>query len=73
MSWLVLNWLFNTLRSNPQIAILLAVAVGFYLGGRKFGNLSQGKVRGVLIGQLNLTLLHRVGEGSLHRLGRPST
>ena len=56
-----MNWLFDTLRSNPEIAIFLALAVGFYVGSLKFGKFSLGNVTGVLlagvlIGQLNITI-----------------
>jgi hypothetical protein len=44
-----MNWLFNTLRNNPEIAIFLALALGFYVGGLKFGKFSLGNVTGVLI------------------------
>src|SRR5277367_1284905 len=61
MTWPVMNWLFNTLRTNPEIAIFLALAIGFYVGGLKFGKFSLGNVTGVLlagvlIGQLNITI-----------------
>ena len=61
MTWPVMNWLFNTLRSYPEIAIFLALALGFYIGGLKFGKFSLGNVTGVLlagvlIGQLNITI-----------------
>jgi putative transport protein len=53
--------LFNTLRTHPEIAIFLALAVGFYIGGLKVGKFSLGNVTGVLlagvlIGQLNITI-----------------
>ena len=56
-----MNWLFDTLRSYPEIAIFLALALGFYIGGLKFGKFSLGNVTGVLlagvlIGQLNITI-----------------
>src|SRR5882724_8670942 len=56
-----MNWLFDTLRSYPEIAIFLALAIGFYVGGLKFGKFSLGNVTGVLlsgvlIGQLNITI-----------------
>jgi putative transport protein len=56
-----MNWLFNTLRTYPEIAIFLALALGFYVGGLKFGKFSLGNVTGVLlagvlIGQLNITI-----------------
>lgn len=57
----VLTWLFNCLRTYPEIAIFLALAIGFYVGGLKFGKFSLGSVTGVLlagvlIGQLNITI-----------------
>ena len=61
MTWPFMTWLFDTLRSNPEIAIFLALALGFYVGGLKFGKFSLGNVTGVLlagvlIGQLNITI-----------------
>ncbi len=56
MTWPVMNWLFNTLRNYPEITIFLTLALGFYVGGLKFGKFSLGNVAevllaGVLIGQ----------------------
>ena len=61
MTYPVMNWLFGTLRSYPEIAIFLALALGFFVGGVKFGKFSLGNVTGVLlagvlIGQLNITI-----------------
>ena len=61
MTWPFMNWLFDTLRSYPEIAIFLALALGFFIGGVKFGKFSLGNVTGVLlagvlIGQLNITI-----------------
>jgi hypothetical protein len=42
-------WLFDALRSCPEIAIFLALAAGFYVGGLKFGKFSLGNVTGVLL------------------------
>src|SRR6476660_7371774 len=57
----MLNWLFNTLRAYPEIAIFLALSIGFYVGGLKIGKFSLGNVTGVLlagvlIGQLKITI-----------------
>ena len=57
----LLNWLVETLQHNPEIAIFLALAVGFFVGSLKFGKFSLGSVTGVLlagvlIGQLNITI-----------------
>lgn len=60
-SYPVMNWLVETLRQNPEIAIFLALALGFLIGGVKIGKFSLGNVTGVLlagvlIGQLNITI-----------------
>ncbi len=56
-----MNWLVETLRTNPEIAIYLALALGFVIGGVRIGKFSLGNVTGVLlagvlIGQLNITI-----------------
>jgi putative transport protein len=56
-----MNWLIETLRGNPEIAIFLALALGFLVGRVKLGKFSLGNVTGVLlagvlIGQLNITI-----------------
>jgi len=61
MTWPVMNWLFNTLRAYPEIAIFLALAIGFYIGSIKFGKFTLGNVTGVLlagvvIGQLKIEI-----------------
>jgi putative transport protein len=61
MNWPVFTWLFDTLRTYPEIAIFLTLALGFYIGHFKFGKFSLGNVTGVLlagvlIGQLNITI-----------------
>jgi putative transport protein len=57
----VLHWVFDTLRTYPEIAIFLTLALGFYIGGFQFGKFSLGNVTGVLlagvlIGQLNIKI-----------------
>jgi putative transport protein len=57
----LLHWLVETLRDNPEIAIFLALALGFLIGGvrlKKFtlGNVTGVLIAGVLIGQLNITI-----------------
>ena len=56
MTWPVMNWLFDTLRSYPEIAIFLALALGFYVGVLKLGkfcldSVTEFLLAGVLIGQ----------------------
>jgi putative transport protein len=57
----VLNWLVETLRGNPEIAIFFVLALGFFVGGLRFGKFSLGNVTGVLlagvlVGQLNIAI-----------------
>jgi putative transport protein len=57
----IIIWLFDTLREHPEIAIFLALALGFCVGGLKFGKFSLGNVTGVLlagvlIGQLDIAI-----------------
>lgn len=56
-----MNWFVQTLRTNPEIAIFLALALGFLIGGIKIGKFALGNVTGVLlagvlIGQLNISI-----------------
>jgi putative transport protein len=56
-----MTWLFDTLRQYPEIAIFLALALGFWLGQMRFGKFSLGVVTstllaGVLIGQIGITI-----------------
>ncbi len=56
-----MTWIIHTLRANPEIAIFLALALGFYIGGLKIGKFSLGNVTGVLlagvlIGQLDIAI-----------------
>jgi putative transport protein len=56
-----MDWIVETLRRYPEIAIYLALAGGFFIGPRKIGKFSLGNVTGVLlvgvlIGQLQITI-----------------
>ncbi len=44
-----MNGVFNILRSNPEIVIFLALALGFYIGGLKFGKFRSDNVAGRLL------------------------
>jgi putative transport protein len=55
------QWLTDTLRANPQIAIFLALGLGFWLGKLRFRSFSLGVVTstllaGVFVGQLGITV-----------------
>ena len=34
----MVNWLIDTLRSSPELAIFLALGVGHWVGAIKFGS-----------------------------------
>jgi putative transport protein len=53
------SWLTDGLRHNPELAIFLTLAIGFFIGRFKFGGFSLGTVvgtllAGVLVGQLGI-------------------
>src|SRR5262245_43555652 len=54
-----MTWFVNALRHNPELAIFLTLALGFFIGRLKIGGFSFGTVvgtllAGVLVGQLNI-------------------
>ena len=56
-----MDWVAQTLRHYPEIAILAALAIGLLVGPLKLGKFSLGNVTavllaGVLIGQLNIMI-----------------
>ncbi|QEO16817.1 aspartate-alanine antiporter [Acetobacter vaccinii] len=58
---MILHWVAETLRTNAELAIFLALAVGFWVGSLRFGSFSLGAVTGtllagVIIGQLDITI-----------------
>src|SRR6478609_5203346 len=55
----------DTLRANPQLAIFLTLAVGYWVGAKKFGSFSLGAVTGtllagIIIGQLGIDISSQV-------------
>src|SRR5512136_858045 len=56
-----MEWLFTTLKSYPEIAIFLALALGYYFGKFTFKGIGLGAVTatllaGVIIGQIGITI-----------------
>lgn len=56
-----MEWIINTIKTSPELAIFLTLALGVAIGKVKIRNFSLGSVTGVLlmgvlIGQLNLTI-----------------
>ena len=59
------SYVADTLRANPQLAIFLTLAVGYWVGQKKFGSFSLGAVTGTLlagivIGQLGIDISAQV-------------
>src|SRR5215467_10270861 len=57
----IFTWFAETLRQYPEIAIFLALALGYYFGKFTFRGIGLGSVTatllaGVLIGQLGITI-----------------
>src|SRR5499433_3652166 len=55
------DWLVNTLRSYPEIAIFLSLALGYYFGSFTYKGLGLGAVTAtliaaVIIGQIGITI-----------------
>jgi putative transport protein len=53
------SWFVAALRNNPELAIFLTLALGFYIGRLKIGSFSLGTVvgtllAGVVVGQLDI-------------------
>src|SRR5712672_4303627 len=57
----MIEWFFTTLKTYPEIAIFLALGLGYYFGKFTFKGIGLGSVTatllaGVLIGQLGITI-----------------
>jgi len=57
----MLHWLIETFRQYPELAIFLTLALGYWVGGLKFGGFSLGAVTGtllvgVIVGQMQITI-----------------
>jgi len=55
----MIEWFISGLRGNPELALFLAIGLGFWIGSWKLGKFSLGGVTGsllaaLLIGQLNV-------------------
>ena len=57
----MVDWLVETLRTYPELAIFVALAIGFWIGPKKLGGFSLGNVTATLlaaivVGQLGMTV-----------------
>jgi putative transport protein len=57
----MIDWFFATLRSYPEIAIFLSLALGYYFGkftykGIGLGSVTATLLAGVIIGQIGITI-----------------
>jgi putative transport protein len=60
-----LHWIAENLRSQPELAIFLTLAMGYYLGKLKLGSFSLGAVTGtllvgLLVGQVGIDISPQV-------------
>lgn len=58
---MIWEWILTTLRANPELAIFLTLAVGYWVGAIKLGSFNLGAVTGtllagVLIGQIGIEI-----------------
>lgn len=56
-----MQWLIDTLRTHPELALFFTLGAGFWLGDKKFHGFSLGAVTsvllvGVLVGQLRINI-----------------
>jgi putative transport protein len=57
----MMKWLHDTFQTYPELAVFLALSIGFYVGRLKFRGSSLGTVAstlmaGMLIGQMHITI-----------------
>src|SRR5438270_8001313 len=57
----MVQWLLGTIRTYPELAIFIALAIGFWLGPKRIGGFSLGNVTAtllaaILVGQLGLQI-----------------
>ncbi|MBK5926806.1 aspartate-alanine antiporter [Rhodobaculum claviforme] len=59
------TWIPDTLRAHPELAIFVTLAVGYWVGARRFGSFSLGAVTGTLltgivVGQLGIEISDQI-------------
>ena len=57
----MIDYVVNTLREHPELAIFLTLGIGYWLGKIRIANFELGSVTGVLlagvlVGQLDITI-----------------
>src|ERR1700748_1023120 len=57
----MIEWFFTTLKTYPEIAIFLALSLGYYFGkftykGIGLGSVTATLIAGVVIGQIGITI-----------------
>ena len=57
----IIDFIVGTLKRSPELAIFASLAIGYWVGGIKFGSFALGSVTGtllaaILIGQLGITV-----------------
>jgi len=62
-----MEWIVNTFRQYPELAIFLTIAFGFFIGKFKYGTFSLGTVTsvllvGVIVGQMKIVIAPEVKQ-----------
>src|SRR5215813_6913055 len=57
----MIDWFFQTLKQYPEIAVFIALAIGYYVGGFSYKGIGLGAVTAtlicaVIIGQIGITI-----------------
>lgn len=55
---MLMNWLVKALQASPELAMFLAVGIGYWVGGIKLGKFALGTVTAALIAALAIGQLH---------------
>src|SRR5206468_9312806 len=48
----MVQWFLDTIRTYPELAIFIALAIGFWIGPKKLGGFSLGNVTATLLAAL---------------------
>ncbi|WNC94160.1 aspartate-alanine antiporter [Paraburkholderia sp. FT54] len=55
---MLMNWMVKALQGSPELAMFLAVGIGYWVGGIQLGKFSLGTVTAALIAALAIGQLH---------------
>ena len=65
----MIDIIFETIKGNPVLLLFIVLAIGFMIGGIRFGSFQLGSVAGVLLGGLLLGNFGFEGNAAIQSLG----